>query len=149
MKARARSAARLTGQLKGAALERHGVVTRDEALLLVTQDLLEVDTPERHEGARRIRGGAAEGRVVVRNKAIPQVGIGGRERRDLGDAELVHQAILERAIESLAATARLGRVRGDVLDAESLQRASDLSELAAIDRSLACGVLNAQCARSV
>ena len=43
LEAGARAAAGLRPQLEGATLEGHGVVPRDEPLLLVTQDLLEVD----------------------------------------------------------------------------------------------------------
>ena len=52
------AAARLRRDLEGAALERDGVVPADDPLLLVTEDLLEIDAPERHEGTGADQPGA-------------------------------------------------------------------------------------------
>ena len=58
--------ARLLGQLEGHALEDHDIVLADGALLLLTQDRVEIDAVEGHEGAGGIGGGVRELGVVVR-----------------------------------------------------------------------------------
>jgi hypothetical protein len=51
--------ARLLGQLEGHALEDHDIVLADGALLLLTQDRVEIDAVQRHEGGGRVGGGGA------------------------------------------------------------------------------------------
>ena len=120
-------------QLEGATLEGPGVVPRHESLLLVAEDLLEVGVAKRDECGRGIGGRAAERGVAVREEAGAQIGIGRRPCRDVCDAELVDQPILEGPIEPLAAPARLRRLGRNVLDAEPLQRPPDLRELVPTD----------------
>ena len=55
---------------------------------------------------------------------------------DPRDAELVHQPILERAIEPLTAAARLRRIRRDVLNAQPRQGPADLGQPRLIDGPL-------------
>jgi hypothetical protein len=55
--ARAGGPPRLLGELQQLAVEAEGVVAGDDALLLVTQDLGEVDAAERDEGRGRVVGG--------------------------------------------------------------------------------------------
>ena len=57
------------------------------------------------------------------------------ERRvgEAGQAQLLGQAVLEGAEGAFGAAARLGRVGGDVGDAELGQRPADLGRLAAVD----------------
>ena len=145
----ARTAAGLGEQLKAAPVERHRVVARDEPRFLVTEDLLEIDRPERDERRRGIGGGAAERRVVVRQKARAQVRIGVGQRRDLGDAQFIDQAVLERPIEPLAAPARLRGVGRDVLNPQARQRPADLGPQAPIDRPLGLRCMKRPVRRSV
>src|SRR5262249_60303323 len=55
--------ARLLGQLEGHAVEDHDIVLADGTLLLLTQDRVEIDAVERHEGAGGVggRGGGVGG----------------------------------------------------------------------------------------
>ena len=99
---------RLLGQLQVDGVEAHGVVGRDGALILFTQDLLEIDIAERHESGRRIGGWVAELRVVVGHEPLAQIGVGGLERGDAGQAQFIDEPVLQRAIEPLAAAAGLG-----------------------------------------
>jgi hypothetical protein len=51
--------ARLLGQLEGHAFEDHNIVLADGTLLLLTQDRVEIDAVERHEGGAGSAGGWA------------------------------------------------------------------------------------------
>ena len=64
---------------------------------------------------------------------VAQIGVGGLERVDAMQGELLDEAILQGAIEPLDATAGLRGVAGDVLDAQLLQGAADLGQAGAID----------------
>jgi hypothetical protein len=59
--------------------------------------------------------------VVGRQEAVDEIAVGGGEGADPGQAELVDQAVLERAIGPFAAPTGLRGVAEDVLDAEGLQ----------------------------
>src|SRR6266545_8308413 len=52
--------ARLLGQLEGHALEDHDIVLADGALLVLTQDRVEIDAVEGHEGTGGVGGGVRE-----------------------------------------------------------------------------------------
>lgn len=117
--------ARLLGQLEGHAVEDHDIVLADGTLLLLTQDRVEIDAVERHEGAGGVGGRVGELGVVVRDELLDEIGVGGRGRGDAGEGQLVDQAALDGAVEALTAAARLRRVGADVLDAEALEGAAD------------------------
>lgn len=51
--------ARLLGHLEAHALDDHDIVLADGTLLLLTQDRVEIDAVERHEGGGRVGGGCA------------------------------------------------------------------------------------------
>src|SRR5438067_3743650 len=76
----------LLGQLQAHGVEAHGVVGGDGSLILLTQDLIEIDVAERHEGRRRIGRRVAEAGVVVGNEALAKIRVGGLERGDVGQA---------------------------------------------------------------
>src|SRR5438477_2229765 len=76
----------LLGQLQAHGVEAHGVVGGDGSLILLTQDLIEIDVAERHEGRRRIGRRVAEAGVVVGNEALAKISVGGLERGDAGQA---------------------------------------------------------------
>ena len=58
-------------------VETHRVVPGDDALFLMTEDLLQVRRADRHEGAGGIGGRVREGRVVVGEEALAQIAVGG------------------------------------------------------------------------
>src|SRR5438093_7733597 len=62
------------------------VLSGDGSLILLTQDLIEIDVAERHEGRRRIGRRVAEAGVVVGNEALAKISVGGLERGDAGQA---------------------------------------------------------------
>jgi hypothetical protein len=64
----ARPTARLRRDLEDLAPETDGVVARHHAFLFVTQNRIEIDGPERHEGAGGVTGHARKRRVVLRHK---------------------------------------------------------------------------------
>src|SRR5262245_28769977 len=130
--ARATAAAGLLGELQDDAIERDGVIARDGALVLVTEDLLEVDGAERHESWDRLGRRPLELSVEVGQKALAQIAVGRGRGGDAGEAELIDEAPLQGAVHALTAAAGLRRVAEDVLDAELGQRAADLGQLGAI-----------------
>ena len=105
----------LFADLQADAVEGHGVIGRHRTLFLFAEDLVEIDGAEGHEGIGR---GPREGGVVVGDEALAQVGVGGVDGGDAGEAQFVDEAILQGAVEALAAAAGLGGVGADVLDAE-------------------------------
>jgi len=141
--------ARLLGQLEPDPVEDDGVVLAHRPRLFLAEDRLEIHRAEGHEGAGGFARRVRKGRVVVPNEAIAQIPVGAGDGGDRGDAQLVDEAILERAVEALDAAACLGRVGGDVLDAEPREGAADLGELLTVDLSPGLGLRKAQLARSV
>lgn len=123
----------LLGQLQDDTIQGHGVVARDHALVLMTEDLLEVDGAERHEGGGRIGGGPVKLGVEVGQEALAQIPVGGGHRGDAGDAQLVDEPALARAVHAFTAAAGLGGVAEDMLDAELGQRPPDLARFLAVD----------------
>ena len=100
--------ARLLGELEGHALEDHDIVLADGALLVLTQDRVEINAVEGHEGAGGVGGGVRELGVVVRDEPLGEIGIGGGARGDPGQRQLVDQPALDGAVEPLAPAAGLG-----------------------------------------
>jgi hypothetical protein len=69
------AAAALFGDLQRQAIEDDDVVTADDTLLLVTEDLLEIDGAERGEGRGGVGGGAAEGGIEVGQEVVAQIAL--------------------------------------------------------------------------
>ena len=90
----------------------------------------------RHERTRRVARRARERGVVLRHEALGEIAIGGLERRDPGDPQLVDQPVLEGPIQPLTAAARLRRIGGNVFDAEAGQGPPHLREVRLVDRPL-------------
>jgi hypothetical protein len=141
--------ARLLGELESQAREGHDVVEADDALSFLTQDLVEVHVAQWDERRGGVGGRPREGGVVVRNELLAEIRVGGVQGRDVRPAELIDEAILQRAIEALAAPARLGRIGADVLDAQASQRVPELREMRAINGPAGFRGMKAQPARSV
>src|SRR5205814_2297210 len=105
-----RAPAGLLGELEDDPVEHDGVVAGDDARVLVTQDLLEIDPPERDEGGDGSGRWVGELGVDVGQEALAQVPVGGGDRGDAGHAQLVDEPALQRAVHALTAAAGLGRV---------------------------------------
>jgi hypothetical protein len=102
------------------------IVLADLALLLDAQDLVEIDPGDGREGralAGRIDG---ETGVVVGKVDLADETVGRLDRRDPGELEFFHQAILKRLEGPLRPASRLGRESPDMLDAELRERPADL-----------------------
>src|SRR5580765_122397 len=119
--ARAAAAAGLLGHLQGHAADDDDVVAAHDPLLLHAEDLVEVHAAERDEGRRGVSRGTSELDVKGGDKPLPQVAVGRGHRRDAGDAQLVHEAILQGAVDALAPPPRGGGVAEDVFDAQACQ----------------------------
>ncbi len=120
--------ARLLGELQGHLLEHDDVVLAHRALLLMAEDALQVDALKGDEGAGGVRRRSGELLVVGGDEVRGEVGVGGGERGDAGAVEFVDESALEGPIEALTAPPPLGRIRGDMLDAEVRQGAAHLRE---------------------
>src|SRR5215475_5763727 len=69
--ARTGAPAGLLGELQGEALARHDVVAADDAFFLDTENLVQIDSAEGHEGRGGISGGAAELEVEGGDEPLP------------------------------------------------------------------------------
>src|SRR5258705_2014317 len=98
----ARAAPRLFGELQRQPLGRHDIVAPDGAFFFDAEDLLEIDTPERHKRGGRVGRWAAELGVEGRQEPVAHIAIGGCGRADAGDAQLVDEAGLDGAVTRLA-----------------------------------------------
>src|SRR5215475_10643083 len=116
--ARAAAAPPLLVDLQEHAVEADRVVARYDALLFVTQDLIEVVAPDGDEGTRGIDGGVSEAGVVLGDEAVAQIAVGRGHRADLGHPELVDEAPLQSAVGPFAPATGLRREADDVFDAE-------------------------------
>src|SRR5213592_3586519 len=90
--------------MQGHAVGLHDVVAPDDTFLLDTQDLLEIHAAEGHEGRATVGGRPPELGVEGGDKPGAQVAIGGGDRPDPSHAQLVDEAILQGAVDALAAT---------------------------------------------
>src|SRR2546428_10336287 len=60
-------------ELQHDAVEVDRVVARDDALLFVTEDLVEIRAPDGHKGAGRVGGRAGKSRVVVGDELLAPI----------------------------------------------------------------------------
>lgn len=120
------ASARPGPELEEAAVDLHGVVVLDGALVLEGADAVEVPQDRgRPPGGLGVRRGVSEAGIVAWEKAVEHA-LGLRERACLGEAELADQAILEGAKEPLDPPLGLRGVSTDPADTEFLEGAPDL-----------------------
>ncbi len=100
---------------------------------------VDIRRPQGHKGTRRIPRRPRKGGIVLRHKVLRQIDVGRRDRRDPRHSQLVHQPILEGPIQALAAPARLGGVRRNMLDAQARQCPAHLRQLRLVHRALRLG----------
>ena len=112
------------GNLRPAAGDAHGVVAGNDAGVAAAEHAIEV-ARRRAPGGERLRGRAREATPEVREE-FGEKRIAGLERGEAAQAQLTHEAILQRAPEAFDPTLGLGRLRLDEADAEVPQ---DLAEL--------------------
>ena len=84
---------------------------------------------EGHEGAVFEFGRGGEAAVVVGQVGVCDEAVCGFDRCDPRQRQFLDEAVLEGAEGALGAAARLGRIGGDVLDAELVEGAADLGVL--------------------
>ena len=133
-------AQRARRDLEGKTPVAHAVVVADHALLLHAQDVPMDAGGVGDERGRRLLGRDREAGVVLGQVDLAQEPVGGLDRGDAGELELLGQAVLEGAEGALGTPARLGRVGRDVLDPELAERPADLGGLIPGDFSPALGV---------
>ena len=126
----------LSGDLQHLVGDRDGVVRSHDALLFLTHDGIEVGRAEGHKRTRGIARDSCKRGIVAWEKHVREIGVGRGEGCDARDAQLIDQPILEGPIESLATAAGLRRVRGNMLDAQPLERATDLCQPCLVDGAL-------------
>ena len=118
------------GDLEDAPFVAHGVVAGDRALCAATEDVVDLaGVFEGHEGAVFEFGRGGEAAVVVGQVGVCDEAVGGFDRRDPRQRQFLDEAVLEGAEGALGASAGLGRIGSDVLDAELMEGAADLGVL--------------------
>jgi hypothetical protein len=117
---------RQSGERDEVGAEGDDVIGADHAPVAEAEAAIEIEA--RRQGAEVALGlasGDSEALVVVGAEASEDL-VGGGEIAGLGEAEFADQAVLAGAPGALDAAFGLGRVGGDLLDAEFLQSASQL-----------------------
>ena len=115
-------------QRDGVGAQGDDVVGSDDALVVQTQAAGEIEAVR--QGAKvasGIGGGAGEALVVVGTK-LAEHGIGFGQGGGAGEAKFADQTVLTGAPGAFDAALSLGRVGGDLLNAEFFQSPSQLGE---------------------
>jgi len=113
-------------QGNGMGAQGDGVVGGDDALVAQAQATGKIEAARQGaKVARGVGGGAGEALVVVGAEASEH-GIGLLQSGGVGEAKFANQTILKGAPGAFDAALGLGGVGGDLLDAESLERAPEL-----------------------
>ena len=94
---------------------------------------------EGHEGRTLGLGPGREASVVVRQVDLLKEAAGLGHVGDAGEPEFLGQALLHGGEHALRAPPGLGRVGGDVLDAELVKRATDLGRIVLVHRAFGLG----------
>ena len=118
--------ARQGGKGDGVGAEGDDVIGADHALVAKAEATGEIEAHgERAEVGLSLASGDGEALVVIDAEAGEDL-VGGVEIAGLGEAEFADQAVLAGTPGALDAAFGLGRVGGDLLDAEFLQRPAQL-----------------------
>ena len=114
-------------ELKDFAGPRDGVVGGDDALIAKAEATVEIEAAgERTEVGDGSGGWNGEAAFEVGQESLEHA-IGVFQSANLGEAKFADEAVLEGAPEAFDAAFGLGRVGGDLLDAEFFQGATDVS----------------------
>src|SRR5262245_15502540 len=97
------AAAALLVDLQDDVIQHDRVVAADNAFLLVTEDLIQVQGAERDEGTGGIGRRAPEGLIEVGDEALGKVAIGGGDGPDARELEFIDEPALHGAVRALAA----------------------------------------------
>jgi hypothetical protein len=128
------AAQRAGRHLKDTAVVANGVAVGDLAILFAARDADPLRLPGAHEGRTGLLGGDGETGVASRQADIPDEAVGSRHvAAEAGQAQLRWRPVPQRAEDPPHAPACLGRMAGDVLDAQLGKRAADLVRLRLVD----------------
>ena len=116
------------------------IVLADLPLLLDAQDLVEIDAGNGREGRALAGGLNREAGVVFRQIAVADEGVGRLHIGYAGEPQFLRQPILQRRERPLGSPSGLRRIGPDMLDAQLLERPSDLGRMAAAISPPAFGV---------
>ena len=110
----------------GVRAQGDGVIGGDDALIAQAEAASEIEAARQGaEVAHRFGGGTGEALVVVGAEA-GEHGVGLLDGGGVSEAKFADQAVLTGAPDALDAALGLGRVGGDLLDAEFVEGASEL-----------------------
>src|SRR5438067_13530965 len=96
--------------LQPQALESHGIVIADNALLLHAEHVLPLPKRNRHESAARLRSRNRKTSVVIGQEDLCNEAVGRLRIDDAGERKFLWQPILQGAEDALTAPARLRRI---------------------------------------
>ena len=110
----------------GVRAQGDGVIGGDDALIVQAEAAGEIEAARQGaEVARRFGGGTGEALVVIGAEA-GEHGVGLGQSGGVGEAKFADQTVLAGAPGAFDAALGLGRVGGDLLDAEFFEGASEL-----------------------
>jgi hypothetical protein len=124
------SIATLTGQRwksDGVGAEGDGVIGSDDALVVQAEAAIEIEAARQTAKVACGLGGRPGKALVVVGAEPGEYGVGVRDGGGLGQTKFADETILASAPDALDAALGLGRVGGDLRDAELLEGASELS----------------------
>ncbi len=129
---------RAFGDLQFQPVEGDAIVVADLALFLEAEDLGEIDAGDRDESHAFLLGLDGETRIMGGDVDVPDKGVGGLDRGDPGERQLLRQAVLQGLEDAFRTASGLRRIGRDMFDAQMLEGASDLGRTGPID--LAAGL---------
>jgi hypothetical protein len=110
----------------GECAQGEGVIGADDALVTQAEAASEIEAARQGAEVGHGFGGGARETLVVVEAEPGQYGVGLLQGGGMNQAEFADQAVLTGAPDAFDAALGLGRVGGDLLDAEFVERASEL-----------------------
>jgi hypothetical protein len=113
----------------------HTIVVADVAFFLNAENLAKIDARDCNKSDALLFGVDGEPRIVSRDVNIPNEGVGGLDRGDPGQHQLLGQTVLQSVEDAFRAPSRLRRIGRDMFDAQMVERPAHLGQARPIDLS--------------
>jgi hypothetical protein len=130
-------------------VERHAIIVADLAVFLNAENLAKIDARDCNESDAILFGRNRETRIVSRYIDIPDEGVGGLDRGDPGQRQLLRQPVLQGLEDAFRAAAGLRRIGRDMYDAQMVESPAHLRQARSVDLSASLRRMKIMAARSV